>query len=98
MTTNYTLPGLKVSIFNETEISYLNTAGVKIDVRNQQQEVSNYEYEVELNEDHRKILLLKPEYLGAFISDMKNIMSYAPSSETIDNKTKRVYNSKITGV
>ena len=98
MTTNYTLPGLKVSISNETEISYLNTAGVKIDVRNQQQEVSNYEYEVELNEDHRKILLLKPEYLGAFISDMKNIMSYAPSSETIDNKTKRVYNSKITGV
>jgi len=97
MTTNYILPGLKVSISNETEISYLNTAGAKIDVRNQQQEVSNYEYEIELNEDHRKILLLRPEYLGAFISDMKNIMSYAPSSETIDNKTKRVYNSKITG-
>jgi hypothetical protein len=96
MTTNYPLSGLKVSIFNETEISYLNTAGVKIDVRNQQKEVSNYEYEVDLNEDNRKILLLKPEYLGAFISDMKNIMSYAPSSETIDNKTKRVYNSKIS--
>lgn len=96
MTTNYPLSGLKVSIFNETEISYLNTAGVKIDVRNQQKEVSNYDYEVDLNEDNRKILLLKPEYLGAFISDMKNIMSYAPSSETIDNKTKRVYNSKIS--
>jgi hypothetical protein len=95
---NEPLPGLTVSIFNETEISYLNSYGEKIDIRDKQATVSNYEYEVELNEEHRKILLLKPEYLGAFIGDMKNIMSYAPSSETIDNKTKRVYNSKITGV
>jgi len=95
---NEPLPGVTVSIFNETEISYLNTGGIKVDVRGQQRKVSNYEYEVQLNEEYRKILLLKPEYLGAFIGDMKNIMSYAPSSETIDKKTKRVYNSKITGV
>jgi hypothetical protein len=88
-------PGLKVSIFNETEISYLNTIGEEIQVRGQQEPVSNYEYETELNEDNRKILLLKPEYLGVFIGDMKNIMSYDKSSETIDSKTKRVYNSKI---
>jgi len=93
---NYPLPGLKVTICNVNQISYLNTAGVKIDIKDFKREVTNYEYEVDLNEDHRKILLLKPEYLGVFISDMKNIMSYAPSSETIDNKTKRVYNSKIT--
>jgi hypothetical protein len=95
---NLPLPGLTVSIFNETEISYTNTSGSKVDVRDKQIKVSNYQYEIELNDDNRQILLLRPEYLGVFISDMKNIMSYAPSSETIDNKTKRVYNSKITGV
>ena len=93
-----TFPGLTVSIFNETEISYLNTVGAEIKVRDQQETISNYEYETELNESNRKILLLKPEYLGVFIGDMKNIMSYDKSSETIDNNTKRVYNSKITGV
>lgn len=95
---NLPLPGLTVSISNETEISYTNTNGTKVDVRDKQIEVSNYQYEVELNDGNRQILLLRPEYLGVFIGDMKNIMSYAPSSETIDNKTKRVYNSKITGV
>ena len=95
---NKPFPGLTVSIFNETEINYLNTAGVEIKVRNQQETVSNYEYEIELNESNRKILLLKPEYLGVFIGDMKNIMSYDTSSETIDSKTKKVYNSKLTGV
>ena len=93
---NSPFPGLSVSIFNETEINYLNTVGEEIKVRGQQETVSNYEYETDLNEGNRKILLLKPEYLGVFIGDMKNIMSYDTSSETIDSKTKRVYNSKIS--
>ena len=93
---NTIFPGLTVSIFNETEINYLNTVGEEIKVRGQQETVSNYEYEIELNEDNRKILLLKPEYLGVFLGDMKNIMSYDTSSETLDSKIKRVYNSKIT--
>jgi hypothetical protein len=93
-----TFPGLTVSISNETEISYLNNVGSEIKVRGQQEIVSNYEYETELNESNRKILLLRPEYLGVFIGDMKNIMSYDKSSETIDSNTKRVYNSKITGI
>lgn len=92
---NSPFPGLTVTIFNETEISYLNTVGAEIQVRGQQEPVSNYVYETELNEGNRKILLLKPEYLGVFIGDMKNIMSYDKSSETIDSNTKRVYNSKI---
>ena len=93
--TNTPFPGLTVTIFNETEISYLNTTGEVVKVRGQQEGVTNYEYEVELNENTRKILLLKPEYLGVFIGDMKSIMSYDTSSEKIDSRTKRVYNSKI---
>ena len=61
-------------------------------------EVTNYEYEVKKNEEKRKILILKPEYLNAFIQDLKNIMKYDKSTQTIDNNTKRAYNSKTTGV
>jgi hypothetical protein len=61
-------------------------------------EVTNYEYEVLENEKKRKILILKPEYLAVFISDMKNIMKYAESSQYVDQNTKRGYNPKITGV
>jgi hypothetical protein len=53
-------------------------------------DVSNYEYEVKKNDEKRKILVLKKEYLGAFISDVKNIMTYEKSSQFIDDKTKRV--------
>ena len=61
-------------------------------------EVSNYEYEVLENEKKRKLLILKPEYLAVFISDMKNIMKYDESSQYVDQNTKRGYNPKITGV
>jgi hypothetical protein len=53
-------------------------------------DVTVYEYETKKNEEKRQILILKPEYLGVFISDMKNIMKYDKSSQTIDNKTKKV--------
>lgn len=61
-------------------------------------EVTNYEYEVLENEKKRKILILKPQYLSVFISDMKNIMKYDESSQYVDQNTKRGYNPKITGV
>ena len=61
-------------------------------------EVSNYEYEVLENEKKRKLLILKPEYLAVFISDMKNIMTYAESSQYVDQNTKRGYNPKVMGV
>lgn len=53
-------------------------------------DVTVYDYETKKNEEKRQILILKPEYLGVFISDMKNIMKYDKSSQTIDNKTKKV--------
>lgn len=61
-------------------------------------DITNYEYEVQENEKKRKILILKPEYLSAFIQDMKNIMKYEKSSQYIDDTTKRVYNPKLKGV
>ena len=95
---NNPVEGIKVSFNNETELSYLNAQYNNVNIRNQQKDVSNYEYEVNENEKKRQILLLRPEYLGVFISDMKSIMKYDKSSDYIDSKTKGVYNPKLKGV
>ena len=95
---NSPVKGVTIAFNNETEPSYLNTQYNNVDVRNQQQDITNYEYEVSENEKKRQILLLRPEYLGVFISDMKNIMKYDKSSDYIDSKTKGVYNPKLKGV
>lgn len=57
--------------------------------------VTNLEYETKLNDEKRQILVLKPEYLGAFIDDVKNMMKYNTSSQFIDKKTKKSYNSRL---
>jgi hypothetical protein len=95
---NSPIEGIKIAFNNETELSYLNTQYNNVDVRNQQKDITNYEYEISENEKKRQILLLRPEYLGVFISDMKNIMKYDKSSDYIDSKTKGVYNPKLKGV
>ncbi len=92
---NNPFTGMKISINNESKFSYLNSIGQKIDIT-ERNEVTNYEYENDLNETYRKILLLKPQYLGVFIEDFKNIMMYDKTSETINSKLKRVSNPRIT--
>jgi CRISPR/Cas system CMR-associated protein Cmr3 (group 5 of RAMP superfamily) len=82
---------------NVQQISITNT-NKNITTTSAIKEVSNYEYEVLENEKKRKLLILKPQFLGVFISDFKNIMKYAESSQFIDQNTKRGYNPKITGV
>jgi hypothetical protein len=78
--------------------TYIDNKYNQVNVVQPYKEVTNYEYEVQENEKKRKILILKPEYLGVFISDMRNIMKYDKSSDYIDSNTKKVYNSKLTGV
>jgi plastocyanin len=59
--------------------------------------VTNYEYENDLNQKKRSIVILKPQYLSVIITDLKNIMSYDPESSTyINDKLKFVYNPKFT--
>jgi hypothetical protein len=61
--------------------------------------VSNYEYEIQLNEEKRKIVILKPQYLSLVMSDLKRIMQYDSLSENYVNpKLKKTYNPKLTGV
>jgi hypothetical protein len=58
-------------------------------------EVSNFEYEIKLNEDKRNIYVLRPRFLQTVISDMEEIMSYGFSSQYVDPSTKKGENLRI---
>jgi len=59
--------------------------------------VTNYNYEVKLNDEKRRIKILKPEFLSVFITDHQNIMKYKESSDYITNGLKKTYNPRISG-
>ena len=61
-------------------------------------EITNYQYEVKLNDEKRRIKVLKSEYLSAFISEHREIMSYDKSSDYISKGLKGTYNPRISGV
>ena len=62
------------------------------------QSISNFTYEQRINESKRRIKILKPEYLPALITDMRNMMKYSTSSQYIDRTLKVSYNPKENGV
>jgi len=62
------------------------------------QSVSNFTYEQRVNESKRRIKILKPGYLPALITDMRNMMKYSTSSQYIDRTLKVSYNPKENGV
>ena len=57
--------------------------------------ISNFIYETRLNEEKRNINILREEYLQEFLDDMRQIMTYADSSEYLDEQTIRVENLNI---
>ena len=61
-------------------------------------EITNYQYEVRLNDEKRRIRVLKSEYLSAFISEHREIMTYDKSSDYISKGLKGTYNPRILGV
>jgi hypothetical protein len=60
--------------------------------------ITNYDYEVKTNEEKRKIRILKKEYIGAFLSEHRQIMKYERSSDYISKKLKGTDNPRISGV
>lgn len=58
--------------------------------------VSNYEYEVRLNDKKRKIYVLKKVYLQQFINDMRKIMYYDKSSSYVNEKLAKTENTRNT--
>ena len=60
--------------------------------------ITNYDYEVKVNEGKRKIRILKPEYIGAFLSEHEQIMKYEKSTNYISKKLKGTDNPRVSGV
>lgn len=61
--------------------------------------VTNYEYELEMNDEKRLIRVLKSEYLPVVIGDLREIMTYPEGIEGfVNEKLKKTYNPKLTGV
>ena len=90
--------GLEVD--SNFSFQYLNYSGQKIIVSSSQvvAPVTNYQYEVRLNDEKRKIRVLKPQFVSLFLTDHKNIMRYDRSSDYISNRLKGTYNPRISGV
>jgi glycosyltransferase involved in cell wall biosynthesis len=87
--------GLKVD--EDFTISYSKLINVFVTVSPVKQ-VTNYEYEIDINENKRKIRILKPQYLSVVVTDLRNIMKYGYSSDYISQTNKSTYNPRITGV
>lgn len=47
--------------------------------------VSNYQYEVDLNNEKRSIFVLKQVYLQQFINDTRDVMTYKRSSQLVED-------------
>jgi hypothetical protein len=89
---NTPLEGLKVKIQKPGyQANYTNTSNDIVEVINPNREITNYEYEVRKNEEKRKILIIKKEYLSVIITEFKNLMRYDNKvTNYIDEKTKKV--------
>lgn len=81
------------------EFEYLDGSVIKTAVGSQiAKPVTNYEYEVNLNENKRLIILPKQEFIPLIIKDLKKMMKYGVSSSRKNDKLKDTYNPKLKGV
>ena len=58
--------------------------------------ISNFIYETRINEEKRNINVLRQEYITEFLDDMREIMTYSSSSETINSRVAQTENTNIT--
>lgn len=83
--------GLKVeeSFYNSPYKYYDNGQVITVDGDTICRPVTNYEYERGLNDEKRKIYILRPEYVQEFITQYESGMTYARSSSYINRTTKK---------
>jgi len=84
------------------ELQYFNpitSSIVRVSGKDSCVPVSNYDYEVKLNDKKRQILVLKREYISVIITELRNIMKYdKKSKDYISSTLKGTYNPNLTGV
>ena len=87
-------PGLQVD--SDFQFTYTAFGGTK--TVNPVGPITYYEVETRINEAKKVIRILKPAYLSAFVSDMRNMMRHQTSSQYVNRTMKRSYNPKDSGV
>lgn len=65
---------------------YDNNTGSQVTANGAVVGITNYEYEIQKDDDKRQIFLLKPEYLGIIKNDIDEIMPYPEGSEQYVNE------------
>lgn len=92
---NFPYPGMKVFIESDGQLlEFLDNSGEIQTVKNIAKAVTNLDYEIRENEKKRSIQILKPELVGVFVGDTRNMMKYDTSSQYIDKQNKRTYNPR----
>ena len=74
------------------------TIQVRDKTYNPVEQVTNHQYEMDRNEEKRRIKILKSEFVSVFISDLRNAMKYSKSSQYINKSVKESYNPNLSGV
>ncbi len=73
-----------------------NSAGTKI-VNDKLAAITNFEYEVQINDAKRRIKVPRPEFVDTMVTDMRNIMRYRKSSAYISDNLKDTFNPRLSG-
>ena len=89
------LPADKVVDSNFT-VSYFDSTPITTSATETVTGITNYEYEIDENENKRTIYILKPTYLGQFLDDMKNEMIYKESSQFVNQRLIKTENTRVT--
>ena len=82
---------------SDFEFKYYDTTGViTVKGTSVRMGISNFDYEVRLNEEKRSIYLLKSDYLQQFLNDFRDIMIYGQSSQAINENLAKTENTNVT--
>ncbi len=75
---------------------YDNNSYHTIPVANMTQAITNYQYEIEKEDDKRNIYLLKPQYLNIIFNDLDEFMPYKKgAAQYVNNTLKRGENIRL---
>jgi hypothetical protein len=82
--------GIKIPsnyVFKYTESQGLTTEVISL---NPVQEITNYEYELKLNDEKRSIILIRPEYINIIERELLTLFRYPVSRSFVDEFTIKV--------
>jgi hypothetical protein len=89
----------KITYFDNGKV-YTNDStlgGNIVNIPNPVVGISNYEYEIQKNNEKRSIYVLKPRYLQQVLTDTKKAMTYDQSSQYVSDRLIRTENTRVLG-